>query len=355
MKQYLKLSLLCWGLTLSYASAQVGMPTNNPNKDAVLDLNRTDGTSAKGLLLPNVALKATNDVVPMTANVAGMHVWNTATDGVGVSAVTPGEYFNDGNKWVRVASSADAWIQDGNNNGAIKAIGTNDNFDLPIETNGNERMRVTSDGNVGIGTSVPTSKLEVKSGTANTSGLKFSDLNASTPISSGAALGVDETGNVVTVKGNTFSPASGIGSVPNATTIVVSNNTTNTNICSITLPEPGTYLIIYTVRSQWEFGGILPNSGQYGRAFVSTAASTSSILPNTEMLISYLRNGNNSGIILGGGNNTGMTTYTVTNGSQNLYLGVENIKSTPNNTGTLPMSIASDGQGRTNISYVKIF
>src|SRR6218665_2444388 len=143
MKMSFKLALLCLGLSLTYANAQVGMPTNNPNKDAVLDLNRIDGTSAKGLLLPKVALTGANNAAPMTAHVAGMHIWNTATV-TGTNAVTPGEYFNDGTKWVRVSSAKDAWIQDGNNNGALKAIGTNDAFDLPIETNGVEKMRITS-------------------------------------------------------------------------------------------------------------------------------------------------------------------------------------------------------------------
>ncbi|HEY1195501.1 hypothetical protein [Flavobacterium sp.] len=166
------MALLCWGLGLACSYAQVGMPTNNPNKDAVLDLNRTDGVSAKGLLLPKVALTATNSFAPMTANVAGMHVWNTATAGTGINVVTPGEYYNDGSKWIRVSSATDAWIQDGNNNGAIKAIGTNDAFDLPVETNGVEKMRVTSGGQVLINTATSmtggtTAKLQINNGTQN--------------------------------------------------------------------------------------------------------------------------------------------------------------------------------------------
>ena len=169
MKMSFKLALLCLGLSLTYANAQVGMPTNNPNKDAVLDLNRIDGTSAKGLLLPKVALTGANNAAPMTAHVAGMHIWNTATV-TGTNAVTPGEYFNDGTKWVRVSSAKDAWIQDGNNNGALKAIGTNDAFDLPIETNGVEKMRITSNGQVLVNTTTPliggtTSKLQINNGT----------------------------------------------------------------------------------------------------------------------------------------------------------------------------------------------
>ncbi|WP_331138711.1 hypothetical protein [Flavobacterium sp.] len=164
-----KLALLCLGLNLTCINAQVGMPTNNPNKDAVLDLNRTDGTSAKGLLLPKVALTGLTSASPMTAHVAGMHIWNTATV-TGTNGVSPGEYYNNGSKWIRVSSATDAWIQDGNSNGSLKVLGTNDAFDLPIETNGVEKMRVTSGGQVLVNTTTSmtggtTAKVQINNGT----------------------------------------------------------------------------------------------------------------------------------------------------------------------------------------------
>jgi len=62
------------------------------------------------------------------------------------------------------------WLLDGNSNGALKAIGTNDVFDLPIETNGIEKMRVTSEGQVLINTTTPltggaSAKLQLNNGT----------------------------------------------------------------------------------------------------------------------------------------------------------------------------------------------
>jgi len=51
---------------------------------------------------------------------------------------------------------------------------------------------------VGIGTATPTSKLEISTGVANTSGLKFTNLNSSSPTTALAAiLGLDGSGNVV--------------------------------------------------------------------------------------------------------------------------------------------------------------
>ena len=69
--------------------------TINPN--AVLEMQSNN----KGMLLPRVALTATTNAAPLSAHVAGMYVYNTATAG----DVKPGNYYNDGTKWYRVSMS----------------------------------------------------------------------------------------------------------------------------------------------------------------------------------------------------------------------------------------------------------
>lgn len=65
-----------------------------PGTNALLELESNN----KGLLLPRIALTGTANAAPLTAHTAGMTVYNTATAG----DVTPGYYYNDGTKWVRI-------------------------------------------------------------------------------------------------------------------------------------------------------------------------------------------------------------------------------------------------------------
>jgi len=77
---------------------QVGIGLASPNANAMLDVSSTN----KGILLPRVALTATNNPSPLSAHVAGMLVYNTATNStVAANPVYPGEYYNDGTQWQR--------------------------------------------------------------------------------------------------------------------------------------------------------------------------------------------------------------------------------------------------------------
>ena len=81
-------------ISLAGFSQNVGINATGaqPNAAAGLDIDFTN----MGLLIPRVALTGTANFTPLSANVAGMLVYNTAT----VSDVTPGFYYNNGTKWV---------------------------------------------------------------------------------------------------------------------------------------------------------------------------------------------------------------------------------------------------------------
>ena len=63
-------------------------------------------------------------------------------------------------------STTNAFIQNGNSFGTTALLGTNDNQPLALETNGTTRMFISSSGNVGIGTTTPTSRFTIDDSTA---------------------------------------------------------------------------------------------------------------------------------------------------------------------------------------------
>lgn len=99
----------------------VGIGTHTPNANAKLEIS----ASNKGLLLPRVTLTATNNVSPLTAHVAGMEVYNTATNTTSNgNEVFPGRYINDGTQWIRQMTVNDRRI--------IAGANSADNIPTPI-------------------------------------------------------------------------------------------------------------------------------------------------------------------------------------------------------------------------------
>jgi len=90
--------------------AQVTIGSNaEPNTNAVLDLQ----SATKGLLLPRVVLKATNDPSPTSTHTAGLTVYNTSVSPKSIPFeyyVSPGLYYNDGTKWIRMALGFSNWF-----------------------------------------------------------------------------------------------------------------------------------------------------------------------------------------------------------------------------------------------------
>ena len=94
MKTLIKLITL---LSVINLFGQVGIGTTNPNPNALLDVDASVSTG--GLLLPRLSLTATSNAAPLSAHVAGMTVYNTAT----INDVTPGFYYNDGASWIKLS------------------------------------------------------------------------------------------------------------------------------------------------------------------------------------------------------------------------------------------------------------
>lgn len=143
--------LLCAILLITplFSPAQVGIGTTSPDADAELDITST----TRGLLLPRVPLTNTTSPAPLSTDVAGMTVYNTATAG----DVTPGFYYNDGALWIRLGGGNN-WSITGNTGttAGTNFIGTTDTEDFIVKTDNSERIRVASNGKVGIAENNPT-------------------------------------------------------------------------------------------------------------------------------------------------------------------------------------------------------
>ena len=132
-------------------------------------------------------------------------------------------------------------------------VGSPLNADLLFSTKAENRMTIKSDGNIGIGTTTPTAKLEITSGVAGNSGLKLTNINSTTAATAGAAaLGVDANGNVVVKDDNAAINTSALyNSGKTCSTYLVSTaNTwvTNPNVY-VVVPEDGVYMIAYSARA----------------------------------------------------------------------------------------------------------
>lgn len=150
--------MLLGGASQGYAQ-NVGIGTNTPNASAKLDIVDAN----RGILIPRVALTATNAASPIASPATSLLVYNTATAGTAPYSVAPGFYYWNGSGWVRVAAGTAGWELLGNAGtaAATNFIGTTDAVDFVTRTNNTERMRVTSAGNVGINTTSPITSLHV--------------------------------------------------------------------------------------------------------------------------------------------------------------------------------------------------
>lgn len=98
MKKLLLYSLFAFAILLSPSvMAQQGFGTNTPDKSSAVDIVSTK----RGLLIPRIALTATNAASPVTSPANSLLVYNTATTSTGTNDVTPGFYFWDTDHWVR--------------------------------------------------------------------------------------------------------------------------------------------------------------------------------------------------------------------------------------------------------------
>lgn len=131
--------LLCWCCTLLAQQLKLGSNPTSLTKSALLELSSTN----QGLLFSRISDTTS---INLSSPPDGMVIYFTPTKQLMIRI---------NGFWTPIISGAvtatNAWSINGNSNGAIKILGNLDAFDLPIYTNNAERMRISSAGNVAIG------------------------------------------------------------------------------------------------------------------------------------------------------------------------------------------------------------
>lgn len=105
-----------------------------PAPSAMLDISSTNS----GLLIPRVALTATNVAGPITSPATSLLVYNTATAGTTPNNVVPGYYYWNGTRWVPFSTAANtAWTLTGNSGtvAGTNFLGTTDDRPLQLRSN----------------------------------------------------------------------------------------------------------------------------------------------------------------------------------------------------------------------------
>lgn len=144
---YMKKSLLMLVFisVTGLVKAQVTVGANTaPPAGAMLEIK---SNGSKGILLPRVT-----DTTAVTNPVQGLQVYATNDNKVYVYS----------NKWQQLLSDGTGWLLQGNaNNGGSNSLGYTDSADLVLITNNAERMRLTGNGKLGIGTQNPTERIHL--------------------------------------------------------------------------------------------------------------------------------------------------------------------------------------------------
>ena len=147
MKKLLLSAFVAFAMLASTKTlAQQGFGTNTPSKTAAVDIVSTQ----RGLLIPRLNLVATDDEAPIASTPAqSLLVYNNATAGSGLTAVSPGFYYWDTNRWVRIVSTAtekNTTVKGGNNvlvDSDLLSDGVTTQYTVSVEGGNNGQVLVT--------------------------------------------------------------------------------------------------------------------------------------------------------------------------------------------------------------------
>ena len=84
------------------AQASLSMDGSAPRPSAMMDIKSPD----KGVLIPRIALTASNSASPVISPDTSLLVYNTATAGTAPNQVIPGYYYWNGASWIHLLAGS---------------------------------------------------------------------------------------------------------------------------------------------------------------------------------------------------------------------------------------------------------
>ncbi|TDH18424.1 tail fiber domain-containing protein [Segetibacter sp. 3557_3] len=227
-KMSMLLLLLQVAIVSKVCSQSVAINANGAtgHSSAMLDVAST----TSGILIPRMTLA---QKVAIAGPTEGLMVYQT--DGV------KGFYYYNGSVWTLLSlASANQWATTGNAGTSWNTnfLGTSDNVSLRLRTNNIQRLIVDSLGNMGVGTSSPSHRLQVSSA-ANPlalDGLQTgSTADSILTVSNGVVRrllpsALTPSSNAWALAGNTGSLTSRLGTTGNFDLPLIANNTTQMTI-----------------------------------------------------------------------------------------------------------------------------
>ncbi|MDW8272571.1 MAG: hypothetical protein RML15_09215, partial [Bacteroidota bacterium] len=168
---------------------------------------RSNAGGQAWLLLPQTTTAQYRLLLPSTLGTAN-HQLMWINGGTGqISLLPPGldgqvlQYGAGGLSWVSVPTliSGTAWLLTGNSgtNPTTNFLGTTDSQPLVIRTNNTERLRITTDGRVGIGTTTPTQTLHLLAPSGSTTTIALQSVGGGTQAHIWTTSGLGAGGDLV--------------------------------------------------------------------------------------------------------------------------------------------------------------
>lgn len=242
---------------LGYVASFYNSGTTAGSSGALIKINNTTANS-KALTVNSGVIGTGTDLLTVLGNGYTGILTNTPSEVL--------EIANNGQLSLRAATGTrdpgDIIFKNGN--GTNKArIYSNPSLDKGLLLNGDGspavHMYIDSVGRVGIGNVSPNSRVEITAATANSSGLRFTNLTAASPTvaSNGKALSVNATGDVILV------PASGGNAwdlLGNAGTTAGTNFLGTTDAQDMVFKTNNTEKVRITTSGQVGIGTAAPNS-----------------------------------------------------------------------------------------------